>query len=103
MVFVDAYLVAVFIVVCLVVDLCRGLSSLIGKVGTIRELPVLELREISWSRADEMVMGEKHRTDAPGGSPSLLCSATYSRQQHLHKSDSVNGIETVPMWGSYGC
>lgn len=47
-------------------DLCRGLSSLIEKVSTMRELPGPELRKIFWSRTDEKVTGEKkHRTDAP--------------------------------------
>lgn len=50
----------------LVVGLCRGLFSLIEKMGTMRELPGPELRKIFWSRTDEKDTGEKkHRTDAP--------------------------------------
>lgn len=67
--------------VYLVADLCSALSSLTGKAGTIRDLAVPDLREIFWSRADEMVMGKKYRTSVPTGSQPLLRSATYSRAE----------------------
>lgn len=90
MVFVDAYLVAVFVVVYLVVGLCRGLSSLIGKVGAMRELPVPELRKIFWSHADEKVMGEKHRTDAQLGlRPSFVKLHTQDSNICMNQTQSV--------------
>ena len=76
--------------VYLVVGLCRGLSSLIGKVGAMRELPGPELRKIFWSRADEKIMGEKNRTDVQLGlRPSFVRLHTQDSNICVNQSQSV--------------